>query len=327
MPSATIINSSTPVSIASSLANNQNATAVQSGPYTKAQCKRFIRLLLILMKFHFFLVQSTMEGSRSIKNGKEIEQLLGDYPAALELYRTGKYKVKVKYEADVERVILVEKRSSKTVANNGSTNNDHEDKNVLRVDPSDHVETLAPIVNKENDVEQSRSRTQSQDHVISNALAVNATSTVHTTASSMRMTSNAQPKVDHHRAPSQDREVSVISQSKQQQQQMSSSKKQRSHQRSQSRESPPTVSNMKPNGRKSHREYPRMVVPYVQNGHAVGNTWNQSHTAQPYFSNPMLHQQRTNIYMTPKVPPSQTSQYHQPYPYGQHPSAPFTYHK
>ncbi|CAM4840290.1 unnamed protein product [Rotaria magnacalcarata] len=58
-----------------------------------------------------------MEGSRSVKNAKEIEQLLRDYPAALELYRTGKYEV------DIERVILVEKRSTKVVPNNETETN------------------------------------------------------------------------------------------------------------------------------------------------------------------------------------------------------------
>ncbi len=42
MPVATFVNPSTPVSTVSSLVPsniNTNTTAIQSGPYTKAQCK------------------------------------------------------------------------------------------------------------------------------------------------------------------------------------------------------------------------------------------------------------------------------------------------
>ncbi|CAF4503560.1 unnamed protein product, partial [Didymodactylos carnosus] len=87
-------------------------TAVQSGPYTKAQ------------------FQSTTEGSRTVKIIKEIENLLKDYPAALDLYKTGKYKVKVKCEADVERVILVEKRSAKGGDANKKSQKDKQNSNT-----------------------------------------------------------------------------------------------------------------------------------------------------------------------------------------------------
>ncbi|CAF1024387.1 unnamed protein product [Didymodactylos carnosus] len=100
------------------------STAVQSGPYTKAQ------------------FQSTMEGSRSVKNMKEIETLLKDYPAALDLYKTGKYKVKVKYEADVERVILVEKRSAK--AGEGQTKS--------QIDSKQNTNTKLPTVTNSEQV-------------------------------------------------------------------------------------------------------------------------------------------------------------------------------
>ncbi|CAF1163735.1 unnamed protein product [Didymodactylos carnosus] len=89
--------------------------AVQSGPYTKAQ------------------FQSTMEGSRTVKTIKEIENLLKDYPAALDLYKTGKYKVKVKCEADVERVILVEKRSAKGGDANKKSQKDNKQNSNIKV--------------------------------------------------------------------------------------------------------------------------------------------------------------------------------------------------
>ena len=107
----------TPLSTVSSSVTTNTAnvsTTVQSGPYTKTQCEciDFPRFNFV----SFCLVQNTMEGSRSVKNGKEIEQLLRDYPAALELYRTGRYKVKLKNEGEIERVILVEKRSNKNTS-------------------------------------------------------------------------------------------------------------------------------------------------------------------------------------------------------------------
>jgi hypothetical protein len=45
MPAATTVNPSTPVTTLSLMAPTNATTAVQSGPYTKAQCKRFIFLL------------------------------------------------------------------------------------------------------------------------------------------------------------------------------------------------------------------------------------------------------------------------------------------
>jgi hypothetical protein len=54
MPATGFVKSSTPVSTVSSLATTNTAnttTAVQSGPYTKAQCKLFLFLFINYLKF------------------------------------------------------------------------------------------------------------------------------------------------------------------------------------------------------------------------------------------------------------------------------------
>ncbi|CAF1685034.1 unnamed protein product, partial [Adineta ricciae] len=189
MPPATLPKSSTPISALSSVATNNANMAVQSGPYTKTQ------------------FQSTMEGSRTIKTAKEVEQLLRDYPAALELYRTGKYKVKVKCEADVERVILVEKRSPKVVSNNSSVANDINEANQTVPDVSITTEPDNDT-KKDRSPRRSRSPAQYQDRVAPTTTTISQSGNiVHTTISSIRMTSNTQPKVDHQRTHSKERET------------------------------------------------------------------------------------------------------------------------
>ena len=254
-----------------------------------------------------------MEGSRSIKNGKEIEHLLRDYPAALELYRTGKYKVKVKYEADVERVILVEKRSSKNAANNGSTSAAAPARDTSVTDVEKPKPKPKPEVRKEQGSEQSRSRTQSQDGVTSETSATHGQATAHTATSSKLVPTQAQNKVDqHHRQSSNEREASLISQSQ----------KQHGHRRSQSRESASIASQTKRSGRKSHRDQARMMVPYVPNTHPTTNMWNTTRALQPYYSHPVLQAPPGNMYMPQKFLPQPNLHYHQPYAYGQPPAPP-----
>ncbi|CAF4548354.1 unnamed protein product, partial [Rotaria socialis] len=169
MPAANFTKVTAPLSALSSMTpNNGSTTAVQSGPYTKAQ------------------FQSTMEGSRTIKNSKEVEHILRDYPAALELYRTGKYKVKVKYEVDVERVILVEKRTIKATSNNATVPSITQDKNQTALDSSNNMEQHRDI---EKEPRQTSSRTQSQDRSVAprTASIPNGMNTVHATISSISM--------------------------------------------------------------------------------------------------------------------------------------------
>ena len=270
-----------------------------------------------------------MEGSRSIKNGKEIEQLLRDYPAALELYRTGKYKVKVKYEADVERVILVEKRSSKNATNNGSTNSAVQERDSSAVDVSEDIGKQKPEVRKDRDSRQSRSRTQSRDRVASGTSASNGNSAAHAATSSKAGASEAPNKVDQYQGrPSKERETSVTSQSKHSQHR---SQKHHGHRRSQSRESASLISYTKQPGRKSHRDHARMVVPYVPNSNPAANMWNPARTLQPYYSHPILQQQQpqqqANMYMPPSFLPQHNGHHHQPYAYGQQPPPSFPYPK
>jgi hypothetical protein len=253
-----------------------------------------------------------------VKNAKEVEQLLRDYPAALELYRTGRYKVKVKYEADVERVILVEKRSSKNASNNITKPNDSQQNNssVPNV-TTDHHKTKENII-KQNDLEQLRSRTHSRDHVAPTSVT-NNDALVQTTTSSMHMTSNTQPKVDHHPTSSKEREASVTSQSKQQQSEQQQSEQQPTHHRSRPTESPSNASHVKQKGRKSSRDYPKAIVPYVPNANPAGNMWHPSRAIQPYYSNPIFpqHPPQPNMYMPLQYVPQQNSLYQQPYYYGQ----------
>jgi hypothetical protein len=257
-----------------------------------------------------------MEGSRSIKNIKEVEQLLRDYPAALELYRTGKYKVKVKHEADVERVILVEKRSAQGTSTSVTTTNDVQENNQSVPDGS-----TKEAAKKERDSIKSRSRTHSRDRVAPATTSMtNGHSMVNATASSIRMPSNTQPKVDHHRTSSKENQVSVTSQPKQQQQQQPPPPPKQHHRHS--RHSPSGTSQTKQKGKKSSEEYPKTLVPFVPNANTNGNMWQQqSRALQPYFSNPFLqHQsQRTNMYMPSTFAPQQNQAYQQPYFYGQQP--------
>ncbi|CAF1035350.1 unnamed protein product [Adineta steineri] len=308
MPPATLPKSNTPISALSSVTTNTTTMAVQSGPYTKTQ------------------FQSTMEGSRTIKSSKEVEQLLRDYPAALELYRTGKYKVKVKCEADVERVILVEKRSPKAPANKETTatTSDTSTKNTTTNEASENNQTVPDLsssreqskeTRKDRSPRRSRSRTHSQDRVAPIKSITNGGNIVHTTISSIRMTSNTQPKVDHQRTHSKEREASVTPQ-----------QKQFVHGRSHSRDSQHKTSYNKQQqqqqGNKINREYPKMLVPFVGNTNNPGNLWQQQRPQQPYFSNPLLQQQRSALYMASPFIQQQNPLYRQPFYYGQQPSAP-----
>ena len=262
-----------------------------------------------------------MEGSRSIKNAKEVEQLLRDYPAAMELYRTGKYKVKVKYEADVERVILVEKRSSKGIAGNtAAPTKDTQDNS--QVSPNVVTNGTKPTteVTKDKDSDRSRSRTHSRDRVAPTAPVSNGTAVVHTTTNSMRVASNAQPKVDHHRASSKERDVSVAPSLKPEQHQ-------HRQRRSQSRESPSIASNSKQPTKKSSRDHSRMVVPFVPNVQAPAPVWNPLRAVQPYYSNPVFPNQQPNMYMPVTYVPQQNPVYQQPYGYSQRPMLALAYQR
>jgi len=254
-----------------------------------------------------------MEGSRTVKSSTEVEHLLRDYPAALELYRTGKYKVKVKCDTDVERVILVEKRISKITTNNSTKSNDNQENNQTVPDLSTNIEQDKEI-KKIQESGRSRSRTHSRDRVAPTTSVTNGDNIVHTTISSIRMTSNTQPKVDHHRTPSRDREVSVTPQ-----------QKQHVH----SRDNQLTELHSKQQGRQINREYPKMMVPFVQNVNNSGNLWQQQRPQQSYFSNPLLlqqqQQQRAILYRPSTLVPQQNSLYRQPYYMGQRPSVPIAY--
>jgi hypothetical protein len=267
-----------------------------------------------------FVVQSTIEGSRTIKSSKEVEYLLRDYPAALELYRTGKYKVKVKCDVDVERVILVEKRITKVAVNTlpgpppppPTTTDDNQENNQTVPDLSINVEEKKEV--KKTEVgRRSRSRTHSRDRVAPTTSVSNGNNLVHTTMSSIRMTSNTQPKVDHHRTPSKDREVSVTP-----------PQKQLYHGRSPSHDSQHRTSYGKP----MNREYPKMMVPFIPKANNSGNLWQQQQQRpqQPYFSNPILQQQkRASLYVPSSFVPQQNPLYRQPYYYGQRPAVPAAY--
>ena len=254
-----------------------------------------------------------MEGSRSIKNSKDVEHLLRDYPAALELYRTGKYKVKVKYEADVERVILVEKRSSKGIAGSTAvTTKEPQDNSQVSLNVVTNGTKSAAEVTKDRDSDRSRSRTHSRDRVAPTSTVSNGTAVVHTTTTSMRVASNAQPKVDHHRASSKERDVSVAPSLKPEQH----LHRQR---RSQSRESPSVASNSKQATRKNSHDHSRIVVPFVPNVQPPAPVWTPLRAVQPYYSNPVFPNQQPNMYMPVTYVPQQTPVYQQPYGYSQRP--------
>ncbi|CAF3545475.1 unnamed protein product [Rotaria socialis] len=342
MPAANFTKVTAPLSALSSMTpNNGSTTAVQSGPYTKAQ------------------FQSTMEGSRTIKNSKEVEHILRDYPAALELYRTGKYKVKVKYEVDVERVILVEKRTIKATSNNATVPSITQDKNQTALDSSNNMEQHRDI---EKEPRQTSSRTQSQDRSVAprTASIPNGMNTVHATISSISMVNNNQPKVDHQRAPSNEPEVSLESQKNQ-----PTNPSDNNYQK---------ASLNKQQGDKITRDYPKTMVPFVPQANKAANPWQQPRFQQPYFTtsttaatatatatattfilfiswlveiyltiifeqHQQQHQQqyqqqqqqqpqqqpRPNLFMPAPFLPQQNPQYPQPYYFVQRPAAPPVY--
>jgi hypothetical protein len=260
-----------------------------------------------------------MEGSRSVKNIKEIEQLLRDYPAALELYRTKRYKVKVKYEADVERVILVEKRSSRNASNNVTKTNDHEKNKQSNNDTSTDVNKTKDDVKKPKDSDRSRSRTHSQDRVLPTTSVSENNDAVQTTTSSVRVASNTQPKVDHQRTPSKDREILEASQSKQEPQQQQQEQRRNSYHRERSHDSRSNASCSKQKGRKCSRDYPTTVVPYIPNANPAENMWHQSRALQPFYTNPLFQQQTypQNMYTPSNYIAQQNPIYQQPYYYSQ----------
>lgn len=287
----------------------------------KHNVNKFSFFFVIDIKSSFFcLVQSTMEGSRTIKTSKEVEHLLRDYPAALELYRTGKYKVKVKCDAEVERVILVEKRIAKVAANNPTTTTDENQENNQTVPDISMNMEQGKEVKKARESRRSRSRTHSRDRAAPTTSVSNGGNIVHTTISSIRMTSNTQPKVDHHRTPSREREVSVTPQ-----------QKQYAHPRSHSRDSQNMALYHKQQGNQINREYPKKMAPFVPNVSHSGNVWGQQRPQQPYFSNPLLQQQqqpRPNFNRPSTFLPQQNPLYQQPqqpYYYGQRPPMPVGY--
>jgi hypothetical protein len=247
-----------------------------------------------------------MEGSRTIKSSKEVEYLLRDYPAALELYRTGKYKVKVKSDTEVERVILVEKRITKVAASalpapSTTTADDNQENNQTVPDLLNNSEEKKEVTKNEAG-RRSRSRTHSRDRIA----PTDNNNIVHTTISSIRMTSNTQPKVDHHRTPSRERNVSVTP-----------PQKQHYHGRSQSRDSQHRATY----GKQINREYPKMMVPFIPKANNLANLWQQPRAQQPYFSNPMIPQQkRSSLYLPQTFVPQQNPLYRQPYFYGQRPA-------
>jgi hypothetical protein len=258
-----------------------------------------------------------MEGSRTIKSSKEVEHLLRDYPAALELYRTGKYKVKVKCDVEIERVILVEKRITKVAATTlpapSTTTDDNQENNQTVPDVLNNFEEKKEVKKNEVGGRRSRSRTHSRDPVApppppptTKTSVSDGNNIVHTTISSIRMTSNTQPKVDHHRTPSRERDVSVTP-----------PQKQLFHGRSQSRDSQYRASY----GKQINREYLKMMVPFIPKANNSGNVWQQPRPQQPYFSNPLLQQQkRSSLYVPSGFAPQQNPLYRQPYYYGQRPS-------
>ena len=272
-----------------------------------------------------------MEGSRSVKNVKEIEQLLRDYPAALELYHTGRYKVKIKNEADVERVILVEKRSSKMASSN-----------VLKATENQPNHSSLPDVSNSSDrkrneskEDQSHIRTHSHDRTAPVTSIPNNNTVVQTTGSSIRLPSNTQPKVDNHRTSSKERDVSTTSQPKQQQlqeqqqQQQQPQQQQELQHRSNSRDSRSKTSHTKSKGKRSNRDYQHAVVPYVPNVHPAANMWQTSRVPQPYYSNPLISHQSLmpNMYTPMSYGSPQYPGYQQPYYYGPQPYPALAYQK
>ena len=233
-----------------------------------------------------------------MKNTKEIEQLLRDYPAALELYRTGRYKVKLKNEADMERVILVEKRLNKISPVNHSQTNDSQ--------TVSEVSTELQKQRKHSKKDKSRSRTHSRDHSIQKTVTNENKPLVQTTTSSIRMSSNAHSKVDQYRTPSKDRENSVLSQTVNHDEPLKQS--QRINRRSNSHDSRSKLSQTKYKARRHSRDYQNALVPYVPNANPAAQMWQQSRAMQPYYNQPVLPPQQQ------QQPPTMPNGYN---PYGQ----------
>lgn len=275
-----------------------------------------------------------MAGTRTVKNAKEVEQLLRDYPAALELYKTGKYKVKVKREADVERVILVEKRSHRTesenisingVSGNEQTENTSADSNNTQTTESKNIQTT-----REASQIRDRSRTVSKDRGIIRCSPKENHREVHMTTSSIRITSNAHSKVDNHRNLSRDRDPSANSRvqsikSHPTQQTIAVASKPITKGRSLSRDNISHTSYTKVAHRKPKPDNERMVVPYVPNMNQIRNAWNQPKTMQPYFSTPLLPQPHNNPYMVNPYISTQNQYFPQPYHYPTQSSVPISY--
>ena len=261
-----------------------------------------------------------MKDSRSVKDTKEIERLLHDYPTALDLYRTGKYRVKVKYDADIERVILIEKRSSKTTSNTVTNVNDRQENNQSSPNVSTNQEEIDEISSKEYNSKELRSRTQSQDHSETMASVPDNNLLDQSTTSSMRMMNNTQPKVDHHRTKSRDRETSVVS----------SIKQKHGNSRSRSRDSLTNISQLKQESKRNTRDQPKAIVPYMNNVNPTENIFQQSRTLQHYFSNPILRQQQprpSNIYTPSTFFLQQNSLRQRPYYHNRRPAPALVYPK
>jgi hypothetical protein len=234
------------------------------------------------------LVQTTIEGARNIRSTQEIEQLLGDYPAALELYRTGKYKVKVKCETDVERVILVEKRMVKTKSDQPTVTNVQQEK---------HIDA---IVNDDEITRTSRGRAQSQDSLPPRSSPKATEAITHTASSSIRLASNAQPKVDHHRTSSKERTLSITPPTRADSQQI--------------------VTHVQQASQASIHEYPKRMasssIPYV-------NDISQQRLTQPYHSEQLLQVKRGQHFYRPLSTVSQQYPFYpQTYFQGQRPIIP-----
>ena len=235
-----------------------------------------------------------------MKSNEEIEQLLRDYPAALELYRTGKYKVKVKCEVDVERVILVEKRIAKAKGEH-STTTEAQQSNQLVPDTTLKDDD---VMIKHEITRSSRSRTQSRDRQAPTAPATNSENIVQTASSSIRVASNTQPKVDHYPTSSKESAISITPPAKYY-----------PHRMDPSNDPQCVESQVQHQGRAKFREYP----PRLPSGGPIpANIWQQQQqqqqqqrAAQAYFSHPLLHKgQGQPIYMHA---PQQQSHYQQGY--------------
>jgi hypothetical protein len=240
-------------------------------------------------------VQHTIEGARNVKSNEEIEQLLRDYPAALELYRTGKYKVKVKCEVDVERVILVEKRIAKAKTEHSPTSE------------MQHSNQLVPdTTTKDDDVmikheitRSSRSRTQSRDR---QAPTTNSENIVQTASSSIRVASNTQPKVDHYPNSSKESAISITPPAKYY-----------PHRLDPSVDPQYIGSQVQHQGRVKGPDYPPRLPSVATMSANIWQQQQQQRAAHPYFSHPLLNNgQGQPVYM----PAPQQQQQHPHYQQG-----------